>query len=423
MTLTDPLHYAPKGDKANSAYFNEYRVKIYERRIKSGLADLLGNMCGLVIQVQTGDALAYLKELCIMTPYRYSKSYINNTHKIYCLVNSNTPNTPVFFVLEPLAFDFADQLTYVNKMYVNSQEKPNARYVGEIFSTKDRNETKKILLSHEIRFQDPDSIQNKFYSNKHIEFTQMSNISLNSLGYTDSNIYDFDSLELGEEFHLSPTEKKALEEVDQFTQEHQIKPLLKGVDHTASRVLAGEREDAILEWLCLSNYYFWGAYDVKDLNSSTNASRITHGNDILSPAKVFTANNTPFMVNSFENLPMPTENFVRNYGRRLHHLAIEVMDGEYQKGTKNIDFVLKKLTDDAHIPFLSQIYGECKDEPNLRQVFSKHSAFSILITEYIERCNNFKGFFTKSNVFALTTAAESDEQIKTHHIGQGVVGD
>jgi hypothetical protein len=90
--------------------------------------------------------------------------------------------------------------------------------------------------------------------------------------------------------------------------------------------------------------------------------------DKLSPAKVFTANNTP----SFENLPMPTEDFVRNFGRRMHHVAYEVVDGDHQSGEKNVDFV----------------------------------------TEYVERCFGYEGFFTKSNVAALTEAAGKDERYR-----------
>ena len=59
----------------------------------------------------------------------------------------------------------------------------------------------------------------------------------------------------------------------------------------------------------------------------------------MSPAKVFTANNISFMVNSFKNLPMPTETFVLNYGRRMHHVAYEVVDGDHASGKKNIDYV------------------------------------------------------------------------------------
>ncbi|SMG64214.1 conserved hypothetical protein, partial [methanotrophic bacterial endosymbiont of Bathymodiolus sp.] len=137
----------------------------------------------------------------------------------------------------------------------------------------------------------------------------------------------------------------------------------------ATRILSGEREDAILEFLTMSNYYFWGAYNIADQNSSTNVNR--HPNvkdDKLSPAKVFTANNTPSFVNSFENLPMPTEDFVRNYGRRMHHIAYEVKDGDYQGGEKNIDFVVDTLKSYG-LPFLANVVGECTDKPNLKQIF------------------------------------------------------
>lgn len=142
--MINPLQYVPKGDKHNSNYFDEYRVKIVERRIACGLNELIGDMCAVVVQVQTGDAIDYLKELYAMTPYRYSASYISSTHKIYCLVNRK--DAPLFIVTEPLDPNFRDDISRINKMYPNAREKFNARYVGEIFKTKDKAETKKILV-------------------------------------------------------------------------------------------------------------------------------------------------------------------------------------------------------------------------------------------------------------------------------------
>lgn len=416
----NPLTYTPKGDKHNSDYFNEYRIKIYERRIASGLADLLGDICAVVVQVQTGDAISYLKELYLMTPYRYQASYISSTHKIYCLVSQ--PHAPVYFVTEPLNPNFKDDITRLNKMYPNAREKFNARYVGEIFKTKDKNETKQILVSQDFNFHDPAITENKFYCNRHIEFTRLSDLTFNSIGYTHDDILDFDGLELGQRFMLTREEELELEKIHHFTQDVGLHPLIKGIDHMATRILAGEREDAILEFLCLSNYYFWGAYNISDMNSSTNVNRVPHGDDIRSPAKVFTANNTPYMVNSFKNLPMPTENFVRNYGRRMHHIAMEVVDGTHASGVKNIDFVINTLRDKAHINFLAKIFGACTDQPDLKQIFSKHSAFSLLITEYVERCHGFDGFFTKENVAALTEAAGLDETVGVHK-PHGIIGD
>ena len=174
----------------------------------------------------------------------------------------------------------------------------------------------------------------------------------------------------------------------------------------------GDREQALLEFLSLSPHYFWGAYNIADQNSSTNVNRNPSvDDDKRSPAKVFTANNTPSFVNSFEKKPMPTEDFVRNFGRRMHHIAQEVKDGDHAAGEKNIDYVVATLADSG-IPFLANVVGECKDEPNLKQIFSKHSAHSVLITEYVERCFGYEGFFTKDNVAALTQAAGQDEHYK-----------
>lgn len=419
--MINPQAYTPKGDKKNSDYFNEYRMKIYERRQTSGLSQLLGNIKALVVQVQTGDGFLYLQELYAMMPYRCYKQFISRTHRIYILKSTN--KSPLFIVLEPLDPNFEDDLTRVNCMYPNAREKCNARYVGEIFHCEDLKETQNILTSHDFHFQSEDDVANPFFANPLIAFTRMSDHTFNSIGYTPHNLLDIEALALGQPFDFTPKEHEILKKIDAFSEETGIKKLMKGVDHMATRILAGEREDAILEFLCLSNYYFWGAYNIGDMNSSTNVNRVPHGHDIESPAKVFTANNTPFMVNSFKKLPMPTENFVRNYGRRMHHIAIEVADGDHSTTMKNLDYVIRVLRDKKNIGFLAKVFGECKDEPDLKQIFSKHSALSILITEYVERCHKFDGFFTKQNVAALTEAAGLDEDLKHHHLHKGIVGD
>lgn len=419
--MINPLTYTPKGDKKNSDFFNEYLTKIYTRRKASGLDELFGDICALVIQVQTGDAIPYLHELYIMTPYRYAAGYISNTHKIYFLVNQ--PNTPIYIVLEPLDKKFTDDFTRLNLLYPNSCEKYNARYIGEIYKNKDKQETKKILQSQDFTFHETELTENNFYCNQHFDFTRMSDFTYNCVGFTDCDIFDFDALELGQRFELTKTQAASLDKANTFGKEQGFSNLIKGVDHMATRILAGEREDAILEFLCLSNYYFWGAYSIQEMNSSTNVNRTPHGNDIVSPAKVFTANNTPFMVNSFEGLPMPTESFVRNYGRRMHHIAMEVTDGSQSNGLKNIDYVVNTLRDGAHVDFLAKVFGACSDVPDLKQIFSKHSQYSLLITEYIERCHGFDGFFTKDNVAALTEAAGLDEVVQDQPKKHGVVGD
>lgn len=407
----DIMKFEPLGDKKNSDFFNEYRLKIYKRRKESGLEELLNQICALVVQVQTGDALAYLEELYLMTPYRLLCTFLNETHKIFFL--ESTPEFPHYIVLEPLDPHFTDDLTRLNMLYPLSRKKPNARYVGEIFSVNDLDETRKVLESHNIRFHYPNETENQFFSNPHFYFTFPSSITGNRVGYTPRGRYDIEAMEIGQRFQLTDDEASRLAKASATADEKGAAPLILGVDHMASRILAGEREDAILEFLTMSNYYFWGAYNIADQNSSTNVNR--NGNvddDKLSPAKVFTANNSPSFVNSFDNRPMPTEDFVRNFGRRMHHVAYEVTDGDHMEGEKNVDFVVAALKDFG-VAFLAHVVGECTDTPNLKQIFSKHSEYSILITEYVERCLGYEGFFTKSNVAELTKAAGEDERY--HH--------
>lgn len=410
----NPIEYQPGGDKKNSDFFNEYRVKICERRQSSGIEDLLETMRGIVIQVEQGDALSYLHELYLMGPYRFTAAFRNTTHNVYVLTSQ--PEFPRLFVLEPLAKDYEDEITMYNRLYPLSSQKPNARYIGEIFSTKDVVETQKTLESHNIRFNYHHETKNPFFTESHFAFTFPSDFTFNRVGYTQVEIGDYDALQLGTPFELDASVLDSLNQVVQFAEAEKINSLILGVDHLATRILAGEREDAILEFLTMSNHYFWGAYNIAAMNSSTNVTRNGYvDDDKKSPAKVFTANNTPSFVNSFDNLPMPTEDFVRNYGRRLHHVAYEVIDGNHRAGEKNVDYVVNTLKEKG-IPFLANVVGECLDEPNLKQIFSKHSEYSILITEYVERCHGYEGFFTKSNVAALTAAAGKDERYEHGHV-------
>ncbi len=405
------MTYQPVGDKKNSDFFNDYRLKIFQRRKSSGIDDLLENLCALVVQVETGDALAYMEELYLLTPFRFQDAYLNETHKIYIM--QARPEWPRYIVLEPLDKSFSDDLTRLNMLYPLASKKPNARYVGEVFNTRDLTETRNILESHNIRFHYPDETENKFFSNRHFNFTQPSSLTGNRVGYIPLDAFEMDQIELGQRISLRKNEMQALAKAADKAAEKGTNELLLGVDHMATRILSGEREDAILEFLTMSNYYFWGAYNIADQNSSTNVNRHPNvADDKFSPAKVFTANNIPSFVNSFENLPMPTEDFVRNYGRRMHHIAYEVKDGDHMGGEKNIDFVVDSLKSYG-LPFLANVVGECTDKPNLKQIFSKHSEYSLLITEYVERCHGFDGFFTKDNVAALTQAAGADERY--HH--------
>jgi hypothetical protein len=411
--VIDLSTYQSVGDKKNSDYFEEYLPKIYKRREAVGLEKIVDRMAAAVVQIEHGDGIKYLAELAVMGPYRLVELRINDTHRIYILESS--PEFPRMIVLEPLSPTFEDEITRWNSMYPLARRKPNARFIGEIYYADSISAVKEALEPEYIRFVEPGDTENPFYHGPHLAFTFLSDYTYNRVGYIDIDFSDIERFDFGDRITLSAEEQGTLDRAAALQEEHGISGLVLGIDHMATRILAGDREHAILEYLTMVPYYFWGAYNIMEMNSSTNVTR--HPNiddDKKSPARVFTANNTPSYVNSFDDLPMPTEDFVRNFGRRMHHIAVAVTDG-HVADEKNVDYVVRNLAE-MGAKFLAHVVGECKDDPNLKQIFSKSSEYSILITEYIERCHNYEGFFTRSNVAALTAAAGADERYEHGHV-------
>lgn len=405
--------YKPLGDKLNSDFFNEYLPKIYERRRQAGVEELVGNMVGVVVQIEPGDAIDYLAELTAMGPYRFFDARLTRSHRVYFM--RSQPEFPRLIVLEPLTSSYVDEITRWNLLFPLSSRKPNSRYVGEIYRTESTDAVREALEPHSIRFIYEGETPNAFYTNEHVAFTIPSDFTRNRVGYTQVELDDIDALGIGEKISLTAEEQGKLDRAAALQEEHDISNLILGLDHMATRILAGEREDAILEYLTMVPYYFWGAYNIDEMNSSTNVTRHPDiDDDKKSPARVFTANNTPSFVNSFHALPMPTEDFVRNFGQRMHHLAYAVIDG-HVADEKNVDYVVRRL-EEMGTPFLANVVGECVDEPNLKQIFSKSSRYSMLITEYVERCHGYEGFFTRNNVAALTEAAGRDERYEHGHV-------
>lgn len=407
------IDYSPLGDKENSGFFDEYLPRVYQRRADAGLDELVTEMAGVVVQVEHGDAVAYLSELALMGPYRLIGSRLTDTHRIFVL--RSQPEFPRLVVLEPLSPGYVEEITRWNRMYPLSRTKPNARYIGEIYKTSSCADVRAALEPQNIRFVYGGDQENSFYCADHLTFTFLSDFTYNRVGYVEVDLDDLDALGFGERFTLAPDDLATIDAAAALQAERGIDGLILGLDHMATRILADEREDAILEYLTMVPYYFWGAYNIVEMNSSTNVTRRPDvPDDKMSPARVFTANNTPSFVNSFESLPMPTEDFVRNFGRRMHHMAYAVVDGEVA-GEKNVDFVVEQLKD-LGTAFLAHVVGECKDEPNLKQIFSRASVYSLLITEYVERCHGYEGFFTRDNVAALTEAAGEAERYEHGHV-------
>jgi hypothetical protein len=403
------LQFDRHGDKKNSDFFEEYLQRLLKERDSSGLTEMVHDIDALMITVDPDHSIEYIAELTLMTPYHYLVTLESESHWTHILrIDLNSPDLLLREVKDP---NFRGIFRSLNEIYPVGSQKPNSRYMGEIIRVTNLHEVQKIQESREFRFFSPNDIR-KLELPGNLAITKPSPYTHNIVGYLERHPDDLRVYALGVST-IRADVQEAYEKAKELQKSLRIDDLILPVDHLATRIYSQNREVAILEYLSLSSYYFWGAYNIWDQNSSTNVTKSVHGvAESRSPAKVFTANNTPYFVNHLEKLPSPTETFVRNYGPRLHHMALAVKDGE-RDGIENIEFVVNAIAEQGK-GFLLDVIGS--KEQGLKQIFSNASEHSSLIIEYVQRYGSFDGFFTKENVAALTEAAGLEEGVKAYQV-------
>jgi hypothetical protein len=396
--MSQSLNFQRNGDKENSPFFEEYLVKLLEQRDQVGLTDMIYEIDAIMMTVDPGHSIEYIAELCLMTPYHYLVTLESESHWTHVLrIDPEYPDILVREVKDPKIHGIFRSL---NEVYPIGARKPYSRYMGEVLRVSDLHSVTELQKTREFRFFSQDEIR-KMEMPGNLAINKPSPYTHNIVAYMERPAEQCRVYALGISSIRGDVQEVYLA-AKEMQKKRQFDDLLMPVDHLATRVYSQNREVAILEWLSLSSYYYWGSYDIKDQNSSTNVTKSVHYDDeIRSPAKVFTANNTPYFVNHLEQLPSPTETFVRNYGPRLHHLALAVQDG-YTNGVENIDYVVEQIRQEGQ-DFLLDVIGS--KEEGLKQIFSNASEHSSLIIEYVQRFGEFNGFFTKENVAGLTHAA------------------
>jgi len=402
--MSQSLKFTRRGDKENSPFFESYLIRLLEERDSVGLTDMIHEIEAIMLTVDTNHSISYVAELCLMTPYHYLVTLESETHWTHVLrIDMNSPDILLREVKDP---NIRGIFRSLNEVYPIGNIKPNSRYMGEIFRVSDLHSVTTLQSEREFRFFSPDEVR-KLELPGNLSISKPSPYTHNITAYMEREAEELRVYALGIS-EIRHDVQDAYLSAKEMQKTLNIENLIQPIDHLATRVYSQNREVAILEWLSLSSYYYWGSYDIKDQNSSTNVTKSVHfSEEIRSPAKVFTANNTPYFVNHLEKLPSPTETFVRNYGPRLHHIALSVADGERQN-MENIEFVVEQIKH-AGRDFLLDVIGS-KDQ-GLKQIFSSASEHSSLIIEYVQRFGEFEGFFTKDNVAKLTQAAGVEEEL------------
>lgn len=403
--MTASLNFPRFGDKRNSDFFESYLIRLLEERDRVGLTEIIREVDALMITVEPGNSIAYVAELCLMTAYHYLVTLESESHLTHIMrIDLDSPD---LLIREVKDAHLRGIFRSLNEVYPIGAYKPNSRYMGEIIRVTDLHAAVALQREREFRFFTQDDIR-RLELPGNLAVSKPSPYTHNIVAYLEREPDELRVYSLGwsqiradvQDVYLAA---KALQ------RRLRIDDLLLPIDHLATRVYSQNREVAILEYLSLSSYHYWGSYDIKDQNSSTNVTKSVHSREeSRSPAKVFTANNTPYFVNHLEKLPSPTETFVRNYGPRLHHIAVAVRDGETD-GMENIEYVVRVIREQGK-DFLLDVIGS--KQQGLKQIFSSASEHSSLIIEYVQRFGDFAGFFARDNVAELTRAAGAEDELR-----------
>ena len=397
--------FARNGDKSNSDFFETYLKRLLEERDRCGLTDMIGRIEALMITVEPGNSIEYIAELALMTPYHYLVTLDSPRHWTHILrIDMNSPDILLREVKNP---DYYDIFRSLNDLHPAGSQRPHSRYLGEILRVSDREEVMALQKAREFRFFSREALE-MLDLPSNVSISKPSPYTQNVVGYIERAVDEVRVYHPFGKCSILPRVQATYEKAKELQKSLNIDDLILPIDHLATRVYSQNREAALLEYLALSSYYYWGSYDIHDQNSSTNVCKSVRPlAESETPAKVFTANNLPYCVNHLDSLPSPTETFVRNYGARLHHIALSVKDGE-RDGRENIDFVVDAIASQGK-SFLLEVIGSRED--GLKQVFSAASPFSALIIEYVQRFGDFQGFFTRDNVARLTEAAGTQETL------------
>ena len=298
------------GDKKNSDFFEEYLQRLLTQRDSSGLTDMIGGIEAFMISVEPGNSVEYITELALMTPYNYLVTLDSEKHLTHVLrIDMNSPD---ILLREVKYAEHNDIFRSLNDLYPVGAKRPHSRYLGEILLTTNRHEVVALQQVREFRFFSVGQLADLDLP-LNVSISKPSPYTQNVVGYMERPENAIRFYQHGNCVILHSAQA-ANDRGNEMQTGLGIWDLLCPIDHLATRVYSQNRQSAILEYLALSSYYFWGSYDIADQNSSTNVTKNTRLDpESKSPAKVFTANNHPYCVNHLDKMPSPTETFVRNY--------------------------------------------------------------------------------------------------------------
>ncbi len=120
--------FARHGDKENSAFFEEYLIRLLEERDQVGLTAMIHEIDALMITVDPGHSIQYIAELALMTSYHYLVTLESESHWTHVLrIDLDSPDILLREVKDPTLRGIFRSL---NEVYPVGAKKPNSRYMA-----------------------------------------------------------------------------------------------------------------------------------------------------------------------------------------------------------------------------------------------------------------------------------------------------
>ena len=346
-------------------YLQREAQRVVEQRRQAGLDGLVGDLAAVIINVEPDRLRPAVQELLAATGLHHRHGYETDRFTTHIL----TAPQGADFLLRSRKQDNPFQ-PYND--HPKSRHLPNTRLEAFIFETKDLDSYLEIQRERGIAFMTDEPVETERY--RYLQ-TPPSEYTGNTLGFIEWKRGQPDFTRPAAEAINWQPEKPDRSYLDNISK----------LDHTATRVTAGQRDKAIIEFLEYTNYHFDFAIYVKTFNSITTVARLSSD----AYAMVFTSGIAPY---KNDEVSGPTERFIYNYGKRVHHMAFH---------TEHIQDTFVGLREDG-MEYLIELVGS--PDEGLRQTFTMPSDHTLLVNEYIHRYGDFDGFFTRSNVTKLTEA-------------------
>jgi 4-hydroxyphenylpyruvate dioxygenase-like putative hemolysin len=341
---------------------------VLKERREHGLEGLVGGLDSVTITTEQEHLEPAVAELLRYTGLSVSAGFEDNIFRTFVL---SAKGSATFLVRSRK--QGKNPFIGVNRAE-KTQAMPNTRLETFTYRVKELDRYIEIQKERGVRFLTPGIVENP-----HFRFIQTvpSPYTGNSTGFIEWTGTEGTYTPAGARVSSSPPEKPGSAYLS----------CIHELDHTATRVRALERNDAILEFMNLTSYRFDFAVFVRSLNSITSVARLSQEGY----AQVFTSGIEPYRDDRSSG---PTERFIRHFGTRVHHMAFQ---------TGKIEETYAALQEDG-MEFLVELVGS--PEEGLHQTFTMPSPHTLLVTEYIHRYEGFDGFFTRSNVELLTRATD-----------------